>query len=75
MKTLKVRKIGSFLGTILPAEVAAALKVREGDRFCVFSDGLGDVRLTPYDARFATAMEAFGEGRRAYRNALRGLGK
>jgi putative addiction module antidote len=73
--TLKVRKIGNSLGTILPADVAAELKVREGDSLYVVSDGQGGVRLTPYDPQFAAAMEAFEEGRRAYRNALRELSK
>lgn len=75
MTTLKVRKIGNSLGTILPAEIAAELKVQEGDSLYVVSDGQGGVRLTPYDPQFAAAMDAFEEGRRAYRNALRELSR
>jgi putative addiction module antidote len=49
MTTLKVRKIGNSLGAILPADVAAELKVREGDNLYLVSDGQGGLRLTPYD--------------------------
>ena len=52
MIKLKVRKVGNSLGVTLPAEVAQALQVREGDPLylTVSPDGF---RLTPYDPEFA----------------------
>jgi putative addiction module antidote len=72
--TLKVRKIGNSLGLILPKEAADRLHVGEDDtlHYVVDRDGL---HLTPYDPEFDSAMEAFEETRRKYRNALRALAK
>lgn len=75
MTALKIRKIGNSLGAILPGELVNELQVKEGDSLYVVRDAQGGVRLTPYDPDFATAMTAFEEGRRAYRNALRALAK
>ena len=72
--TVKLRKIGNSLGFILPKEVADKLHVGEGDTLHVTTDADG-ARLTPYDPDFEAAMEAFGQTRRRYRNALRALAK
>ena len=71
---IKVRRIGNSLGLILPKEVAEQLRVAEDDsvHYVVDRDGL---HLTPFDPDFDAAMEAFGETRRKYRNALRALAK
>jgi putative addiction module antidote len=72
--TIKVRKIGNSLGLILPKEAADQLHVGEDDtlHYVVDSDGL---HLTPFDPDFDAAMDAFGQTRRKYRNALRALAK
>ena len=71
---IKVRKIGNSLGLILPKDVVEQLRVAEDDsvHYVVDRDGL---HLTPFDPDFDTAMEAFGQTRRKYRNALRALAK
>ena len=71
---IKVRRIGNSLGLILPTEGAEQLRVAEDDsvHYVVDRDGL---HLTPFDPDFDAAMEAFGETRRKYRNALRALAK
>ena len=71
---LKVRKIGNSVGLILPKEVAEQLHVGEHDtdHYVVDSNGL---HVTPFDPDFDAAMEAFGQTRRKYRNALRALAK
>ncbi len=71
---MKVRKIGNSLGLILPKEVADQLRVGEDDtvHYVVDTEGL---HLTPLDPDFEAAMEAFGQTRRKYRNALRTLAK
>ena len=75
MTVLKVRKVGNSLGVILPAELVSELRVAESEALYVVKDAAGGVRFTPYDPEFAAAMEAFEEGRRAYRNALRQLAR
>lgn len=74
MHTLKLRKIGSSVGVILPKELLETLRLQEGDQ--VFADaGQDELRITPYDPDFEAAMKAFEVTRRKYRNALRELGK
>jgi putative addiction module antidote len=74
MKKLKVRKIGNSYGVILPKEVLEHLQVREGDEVYATETPEG-VRLVAEDPVFRKAMEAFEEGSRMYRNALRELAK
>jgi putative addiction module antidote len=74
MLKVKVRKIGNSLGAILPGEVAARLRVKEGDSLSVTETPDG-VQLSPYDPEFEAAMESFQRGRVRYRNALRRLAK
>lgn len=74
MKKLKIRKIGNSYGVILPKEVLEHLQVREGDELYATETPEG-VRITSEDPVFRKAMEAFEEGSRMYRNALRELAK
>lgn len=71
---VKVRKIGNSLGAILPGELAARLRVKEGDNLSVTETPDG-IQLSLYDPEFEAAMEAFERGRARYRNALRRLAK
>jgi putative addiction module antidote len=74
MLKIKVRKIGNSLGAILPGEVAARLRVKEGDSLSITETADG-IQLSPYDPDFEAAMSAFERGRKRYRNALRRLAK
>ncbi len=74
MYSLKLRKIGSSFGVILPKEVLEKLHLSEGDQ--LFADATPDgLQLTPYDPDFEAAMQAFSSTRKKYRNALRQLAK
>lgn len=74
MHALKLRKIGSSVGIILPKELLEALHLSEGDQ--VFADSnQNGLQLTPYDPEFEAAMKAFGRSRKKYRNALHKLAK
>ncbi len=74
MLKVKVRKVGNSLGAILPSEMAARLRVKEGDSLSVTETPDG-IQLSTYDPDFDMAMEAFERGRKQYRNALRRLAK
>lgn len=74
MFKVKVRKIGNSLGAILPSDVAARLRVREGDNLSMTETADG-IQLSPYDPDFEEAMSAFERGRKRYRNSLRRLAK
>lgn len=76
MKThaLKLRKIGSSVGVIIPKELLEKLHIAEGDK--VFADATEDgLCITPYDPDFDDAMEVFDKIRKKYRNALHRLAK
>ncbi|MES1261199.1 MAG: AbrB/MazE/SpoVT family DNA-binding domain-containing protein [Acidobacteriota bacterium] len=71
---LKIRKIGSSQGVLLPREILDRLRVVEGDSLSV-SETPDGIQLSPYDPKFARAMEGFERVRRRYRDALRELAK
>ena len=74
MTTLRIRKIGNSLGTILPTELLNRMNVQEGDDLHVVETESG-IELTAYDPDFENAMQVFEKGRKKYRNALRRLAK
>ncbi|MFQ5774261.1 MAG: AbrB/MazE/SpoVT family DNA-binding domain-containing protein [Kiloniellaceae bacterium] len=71
-KPLKIRRIGTSLGLVLPKELLAELSVGEGDLLYPVRtpDGLA---LTRYDPRFAQAVEASRRFMRKYPNAMKKL--
>jgi putative addiction module antidote len=75
MIQLKVRKVGKSLCLSLPAEVAKALKVRDGDHIFLAAAPGGCFRITPYDPDFADTIEAAESFMARYRSALRELAK
>ena len=74
MHTLKLRKIGSSVGVILPKEMLERLRVQEGDELYAQENPEG-LQLSPYDPAFEAAMRAFARTRKKYRNALHELAK
>ena len=72
MHKLKVRRIGSSLGVILPVEILQNLHIGEGDELSVVLDRDG-AKLTPLDPVFERTMQAFEEARKQYRDTLRKL--
>lgn len=75
MSSLKVRKIGNSLGVVLPKELAARLKVNEGDHLFVTEAPDGSMRISSYDPAFAEQMDAAKDAMAQYRNTLRELAK
>jgi len=74
MIRLKVTTIGNAAGIILPDDVLARLKVKEGD-FLLFTDAPDGFRITPYDPEFERQMELAEQVMRERRDLLRELGK
>ena len=71
-KPLKIRKIGTSLGLVLPKELLAELGVGEGDMLYPVRTPDG-VALTPYDPDFEQALEAGRKFMRRYPNAMKKL--
>jgi len=74
MHALKLRKIGSSVGVILPKELLDMLHLAEGDQVFVDTNQTG-LHLTPYDPEFEATLKAFERTRKKYRNALHQLAK
>ncbi len=71
-KPLKVRKIGTSLGLVLPKALLAELGVGEGDTLYPVRTPDG-VELTPYDPEFAEVLEDSLDYMRRHRNAMKKL--
>lgn len=74
MFSSKIRKVGNSFVVTLPKEALALLRAGEGDTIYL-TEAPGGLKLTPYAEDFEEQMEAFEEGRKAYRHALRELAK
>ncbi len=74
MFKLKIRRVGNSAGVTLSKEVLAALRVQEGDTL-ILTESPDGFKITPHAVDIEEDMEAFAEGRRRYRNALRELAK
>lgn len=71
---VKIRKVGTSAGVILPKDLLDQLKLTVGDELAVVvsDDGL---ELSPYDADFARRVRVFERSHRKFRNAYRELAK
>jgi len=67
-----IRRIGNSSGLTIPKDLLDRQHLEEGDHVHLVEteDGL---LITPYDPDFEDAMEAYEEGAKNYRNALRTL--
>ncbi len=75
MIELKVRKIGTSLGVVLPKEAVSRLRAGDGDRLFLIEGPNGAYQLTPYDPGFEEKM-AKAEGIMGrYRNTLHALAR
>ena len=74
MLRLKVTTVGESLGVVLPEEVLARFKAKEGDELALIETPEG-YALTAWDPDFARCMETGREITRRYGKALRALAK
>lgn len=72
---LQVKRIGNSLGLIIPKDLLARLKLREGDKLHVVEQTERGIKLTPYDPKHAEAMEFARRSFREYADAYRALAK
>jgi putative addiction module antidote len=74
MTTLKLTKIGTSTGAVLPKEMLARLKVEKGDTIYAIETSEGYL-LTPYDPSIAEELEAGREFMKEYRDTFKALAK
>jgi putative addiction module antidote len=70
---LQIKKIGNSLGLILPKELLARLKLKEGDKFHIVEQTERGIKLTPYDPKHAEAMEIARRSFRKYADTYKAL--
>jgi len=71
---LKLRKVGTSVGLILPKQALAHLKVGEGDTVCLTDAAEGSVRMTA-NPEVSRQMEVVNDVMHRYRHTLRELAK
>jgi putative addiction module antidote len=72
---LQIKKIGNSLGLILPKDLLARLKLKEGDKLHVVEQTERGIKLTPYDPKHAEAMEIARRSFRKYADTYKALAK
>ena len=72
---LQIKKIGNSVGLILPKELLARLKLKEGDNLYVVEQTERGMKLSPYDPKHAKAMEIARRSFRKYADTYKALAK
>ncbi len=72
---LQVKKIGNSLGFILPKDLLARLRLKEGDKLHVVEQTERGIKLSPYDPKHAEAMEFARRSFRKYADTYKALAK
>jgi len=73
MNELKIRKVGNSLAVTVPVNVAAQMKVSEGDAVYLTELPGGGFRITPHDPELVEQMKAIEDLSKRYRNTLKAL--
>jgi putative addiction module antidote len=74
MTSLKLTRIGTSTGAILPKEMLARLKVKKGDTLYAIETKEGYL-LTPYDPGIADQLDVGREFMKEYRDTFKALAK
>jgi putative addiction module antidote len=70
---LQIKKIGNSLGLILPRDLLARLKLKEGDNLYVIEQTERGLKLSPYDPKHAKAMDIARRAFRKYADTFKAL--
>jgi putative addiction module antidote len=70
---LQIRKIGNSVGLILPKELLARLRLKEGDKLHVIEQPERGLKLSPYDPKHAKAIEIARRSFRKYADTYKAL--
>ena len=72
---LQIRKIGNSVGLILPKELLARLKLKDGDKLHIVEQTERGLKLSPYDPTHAEGMEIARQAFRDYADTFKALAK
>lgn len=70
---LSIKKIGNSVGFILPKELLARLKLKEGDKFHIVEQTERGIKLSPYDPKHAEAIDIARRSFRKYADTYKAL--
>jgi putative addiction module antidote len=70
---LQIKKIGNSVGLILPKDLLARLKLKEGDKLHVVEQTERGIKLSPYDPKHAEAMAIARRSFRKYADTYKAL--
>jgi putative addiction module antidote len=73
MNELKIRKVGNSLTVTVPVNIAAQMKVSEGDAVYLTELPGGGFRITPHDPELVEQMKTIEGLSKRYRNTLKAL--
>jgi putative addiction module antidote len=74
MTSLKLTRIGTSTGAIIPKEMLARMKVEKGDTLFAIETKEGYL-ITPYDPAIADQLDAGREFMKEYRETFKALAK
>lgn len=74
MTSLKLTKVGTSTGAIIPKEMLARMKVEKGDTLFAIETKEGYL-ITPYDPAIAEQLDAGREFMKDYRESFKALAK
>jgi putative addiction module antidote len=72
---LQIRRIGNSVGLILPKELLARLRLKEGDHLHIVEQTERGLKLSPYDPNHAKGMELARQAFRDYADTFKALAK
>ena len=72
---LRIKKIGNSVGLILPKELLARLRLKEGDALHIVEQTERGLKLSPYDPKHAEAMDIARRSFRKYADTYKALAK
>ena len=72
---IEIKKIGNSTGVILPKELLARLRLKQGDVLFVTELADGGLKLVPHDPDFEKTVEIVDEIIDEYRDTLAALAK
>jgi len=72
---LEIRRIGGSVGLILPQDLLARLKLKEGDKLQIVEQTDGSLKLALYDQTHARGLQIARQAFRDYADTFKALAK
>jgi putative addiction module antidote len=72
---LRIEKIGDSTGLLLPKELLARLKLKEGDILYVVEQAGRGIKLSPYNSKHAKALQIARRSFRKFADTYKALAK